>query len=84
MGYYLERNNYKIVCNFKFYIPGGFVPREPVIDGPFYESKFGKPFSNHNKAHDHMSNAQLPPITEPPKLFEEGNKTYQHFSSQMY
>lgn len=51
---------------------GGFVPRDPVIDGPFYESKFEKPFNQNEAQVEFTSETLLPPITEPPKLFEEG------------
>ncbi|XP_014281973.2 uncharacterized protein [Halyomorpha halys] len=64
---------------------GGFLPRDPIIDGPFYETKFEKPFINGNGDQIELTSEtlQLPPITEPPKLFEEGKciykeKTYHH------
>lgn len=50
------------------------MPRDPIIDGPFYETKFDEPFTSGNPGIllEHTSETLLPPITEPPKLFEEG------------
>ncbi|XP_073984310.1 uncharacterized protein isoform X3 [Rhodnius prolixus] len=64
---------------------GGFMPRDPIIDGPFYETKFDEPFTSGNPGIllEHTSETLLPPITEPPKLFEEAKclskgRTYHH------
>ncbi|KAK9497001.1 hypothetical protein O3M35_012798 [Rhynocoris fuscipes] len=64
---------------------GGFMPRDPIIDGPFYETKFEEPFTAGNPGVllEHTSESLFPPITEPPKLFEEGKchskgRTYHH------
>ncbi|XP_024082879.1 uncharacterized protein LOC106664958 isoform X2 [Cimex lectularius] len=79
---------FEVPQNSKFSPPaeteGGFLPRDPMIDGPFYESKFEGPFvGSSNVQSEHTSETNLPLITEPPKLFEEGRcktkgTTYHH------
>ncbi|KAL1140479.1 hypothetical protein AAG570_000411 [Ranatra chinensis] len=64
---------------------GGFMPRDPTIDGPFYESKYDPSYSTSHSgvSQEITSETILPPITEPPKHYENekcmyGEGTYSH------
>lgn len=58
---------------FRFYFLGGFVPRDPTLDGPFFESKYNNIYQPNNNAEMPAEQVSLPSITEPPKLVESGN-----------
>ena len=57
---------------------GGFVPRDPTLDGPFFESKYDGGVYHRRPTDENVvemhSEAQitLPSITEPPKIVENG------------
>lgn len=52
--------------------PGGFVPKEPLLDGPFYESKYDTVYHSSGAALGSANLGSLPAITEPFKTAEEG------------
>lgn len=60
-----------------FYFKGGFVPRDPILDGPFFESKYSSInyHPNRNPIPETQPEPQvsLPSITESPKIVENGN-----------
>lgn len=61
---------------------GGFVPRDPTLDGPYFESNFNSVY--HHQTTDNVDSASLehaplPSITEPPKIVENGEYFLKHF-----
>lgn len=55
------------------------MPREPLLDGPFYESKYDAPYHTtgiNGIAVDITSETILPSITEQPKIHEDGEYGY--------
>ncbi|KAG8282581.1 hypothetical protein J6590_033286 [Homalodisca vitripennis] len=65
---------------------GGFVPKEPLLDGPFYESKFDSNYHNNGVLPLDLppgTLSPLPAITEAPKTPQEekclnGGQSYRH------
>ena len=56
-------------------LPGGFVPRDPTLDGPYFESSFNSVYHHQVPANTDtvsVGQASLPSITEPPKIVENG------------
>jgi hypothetical protein len=47
-------------------VTGGFVPKEPLLDGPFYESKYDTVYHSSGTALASGSLGHLPAITKPP------------------
>jgi hypothetical protein len=61
---------------------GGFVPRDPTLDGPYFESSFNSVY--HHQTTDNSDivseeQAPLPSITEPSKIVENGKLSFKNF-----
>ncbi|XP_054287465.1 uncharacterized protein LOC129003203 [Macrosteles quadrilineatus] len=62
---------------------GGFVPKESLLDGPFYESKYDTVYHSSGAALGSANLDSLPSITEPFKTADDdkcvsGGRTYRH------